>query len=126
MSRYININFPFFDSNNGFFLDLTRDDAQAIRADLMHLLLTRKGERFYNPEFGTNLLKYLYEPNDSRTYSDIKFELKETVRKYIPNLNIDEIEINPSETNEYKANIRIDYTITEDVFKQSDFLIINL
>jgi phage baseplate assembly protein W len=124
--RYININFPFRDSDKGFFLDLNRDDSNAIRADLMHLILTKKGERFYNPDFGTNLLKYLYEPNDSITHSAMKTDIKETVRKFIPNLKIDDVIVEPSEDNEYKATVRIEYTITDEVFTESDFIIINL
>jgi phage baseplate assembly protein W len=124
--RYININFPFRDSDKGFFLDLNRDDSNAIRADLMHLILTKKGERFYNPDFGTNLLKYLYEPNDTITHSTMKTDIKETVRKFIPNLKIDNVIVEPSEDNEYKATVRIEYTITDEVFTESDFIIINL
>ena len=64
-NRYININYPFKDSPKGFFLDLNSDDASAIKADLMHLVLTRKGQRLYNPDFGTDLLKFIFEPQNS-------------------------------------------------------------
>jgi len=70
--RYININFPFKESVKGFFMDITETDSQAIKADLMHLILTRKGERYYLPDFGTDLLQYIFEPNDTKTLSDIK------------------------------------------------------
>ncbi len=125
-SRYINIEFPFKDSDNGFFLQLTKTDAKAIRSDLMHLILTKKGERYFNPEFGTNLLRYIFEPNDAMTYSDIRTDIQTTVKRYIPNLEINDVIIEPDETNEYKANVRIDYTITDGVFKENDFLIITL
>lgn len=126
-NKYININFPFKDSEKGYFLDLNRDDSNAIRSNLMHLLLTKKGERFYNPDFGTNLLRYIYEPNDSISYSSMKSDIKDTIKKYIPNLKIDEITIEPSEENvEHKVTIRVEYTVTDDVFSESDFIIINL
>jgi phage baseplate assembly protein W len=125
-TKYINIDFPFQDSKEGFFLQLNNVDNKAIRADLMHLILTKKGERFYNPEFGTNLLKYIFEPNDFLTLSDIKLDIQTTVKKYIPNLNVDNITVEPDDNNEYHAIIRLDYTITDDVFKESDFIIINL
>ena len=38
--KYININFPFKNSPEGFFLDLTTTDNSAVKADLMHLILT--------------------------------------------------------------------------------------
>lgn len=125
-SKFINIDFPFQESKEGFFLNLNNVDSKAIRADLMHLLLTRKGERLYNPEFGTDLMRFIFEPNDSLTYSDIKLDIQTTVKKYIPSLNVDNITVTPNSENEYKADVRIDYTITDDVFKETDFIIISL
>jgi uncharacterized protein len=124
--RFINIEFPFQDSKDGFFLNMNSIDSKAIRSDLMHLILTRKGERLYNPEFGTDLLRFIFEPNDSATYSDIKLDIQTTVKRFIPNLNVDDITVESSEEFEYKANVRIDYTITDDVFSESDFIIITL
>ena len=124
--RFINIEFPFQGSKDGFFLNMNSIDSKAIRSDLMHLILTRKGERLYNPEFGTDLLRFIFEPNDSVTYSDIKLDIQTTVKRFIPNLNVDDITVEASEEFEYKANVRIDYTITDDVFSESDFIIITL
>ena len=115
--KFINIDFPFQESKEGFFLNLNNVDAKAIRADLMHLLLTRKGERFYNPEFGTDLMRFIFEPNDSLTYSDIKLDIQTTVKKYIPSLNVDNITVTANPDNESKADVLIDYTITDDVFR---------
>lgn len=124
--KYININFPFKDSVKGFFLDLNKNDARAIKADLMHLLMTNKGERFYNPEFGTNLKKYIFEPNDGFTYSQIKEEIIEAVRKYLPNLVINEVIVEPIEESELAARIRIDYTINQSVFEKEDYIEIQM
>lgn len=124
--KFININFPFKDSVKGFFFDLNKDDKNAIKADLMHLILTNKGERLYLPDFGTNLRKFIFEPNDSLTQADIKEEIKETVKKYIPNLVINEVIVEQSEVSEYAATVRIDYTVTEDVFETKDFILIQL
>lgn len=123
---YININYPFKDSVDGFFLDLNNNDKNAIKADLMHLILTNKGERLYQPEFGTNLMKYLFEPKDDITESDIRVELNDTILKYIPNLTITSIKIDDSTNNEYGFIVRIDYEVTEGVFKETDFVIINV
>lgn len=125
-AKYININYPFMDSPKGFFLDLTTTDSKAIKSDLMHLILTRKGERLYNPEFGSDLLKFIFEPNDSKTLSDIKLDIQTTVKKYIPNLNVDDITVDISEGSEYIASVKVNYTITDGVFTETDFVIINI
>jgi hypothetical protein len=124
--KYININYPFKDSHKGFFLDLNSDSNAAIKADLMHLILTRKGQRLYNPDFGTNLLRYIFEPNDGLSLSQIKEEITSVVKKYLPKLQINQITVDPSTDSEYAAVIRLDYTITENVFTITDYIIINI
>ena len=37
--KYINIDFPFRDSENGYYFKLNSTDKDAIRSDLLHLLL---------------------------------------------------------------------------------------
>ena len=124
--KYININYPFKDSHMGFFLDLNAESNAAIKADLMHLILTRKGQRLYNPDFGTDLLKFIFEPEDGMTLSGIKSEITTVVKKYLPKLQITDISVTESLDSEYAVVLRIDYTITDDVFTSSDFVIINI
>jgi phage baseplate assembly protein W len=125
-SKYINIDYPFKNSPEGFYLNLNDNDQKAIKADLMHLLLTRKGQRLYNPDFGTDLLKYIFEQNDTLTWNSVKEEVTNSVKKYLPNLQVNSITVTQSEQNEYAATIRLDYTITESVFEIADFVIINV
>lgn len=124
--KFINIQFPFKDGNLGQFINLNNEDNSAIKSDLMHLILTRKGERLYMPDFGTDLLKYIFEMNDETTRADIKRDISETVKKYLPNLSINKVEVTESESNEYKVIVRIDYTVTEDSFQETDFILLQI
>ena len=126
MSKHININFPFKDSDQGFYLDLTKTDKSAVKADLMHLILTERGTRFYLPNFGTNLIQFIFEPNDSITLADISQEIKDVVTRYIPNLKVNKVDVQQSEDIVYAAIVRIDYTVTDDVFKSKDFVLIKI
>ena len=124
--RYINITYPFKNSPNGFFLNLNSTDADAIKSDLMHLLLTRKGQRLYNPDFGTNLMKYIFEPEDNQSLEALKDEVTNTIKKYLPKLSVKSITVTQSEDSEYAAVIRLDYVITDNVFDIVDFVIIKV
>ncbi len=122
----INIAFPFQNSDKGDFIELTETDSDAIKSDLIHLILTAKGTRYYMPDFGTNLLQFIFEPNDQLTLGDIKQELVEVVSKYIPNLRIKELTVTQSEEVIYAAVVKIDYTVTDDVFQSNDSVTIKV
>jgi phage baseplate assembly protein W len=107
-------------------LELTKVDKRAIKSDLMHLLLTNKGERLYLPDFGANLRKFLFEPNLLEVSNDIRNELQTEINNYIPNLKIDNLEVNPFEGNEHAVIVRLDYTVTRNTFTESDFVLIQL
>ena len=149
MSTY-GINYPFRDSSIGNYVEMTGTPEQEVRADLIHLLLTRKGSRYFLPDFGTRLYEFIFEQNDSISYSQIEDEIREGVRKYIPNLDINSISIisadddpeeptSPSEelderlyrvadssSKPYTAKVRLDYTVNNGAFSTSDFVIINI
>jgi phage baseplate assembly protein W len=148
------INFPFRDSRRGDFLELTQLEAQQVKSDLIHLLLTRKGSRYYLPEFGTRLYEFLFEPFDGLTFDAIQSDIRDAVQQFMPNLLLNQITITPADpmeevdtmigentigtsespiyrlpgkgTSEYTAKIRIDYSNNRSSFAQSDFVIINI
>ena len=117
--RFINIDFPFKDSPEGFYFNLNATDADAVRADLLHLLLTNKGERLYMPDFGSDLKKYIFEPNDGVTHSEIKDNLNETIKRYMPNLIINDISFK-NDTIEELIIVELTYTVTDGTFNSTD------
>ena len=119
--RFINIDFPFKDSPEGFYFNLNATDADAVRADLLHLLLTNKGERLYMPDFGSDLKKYIFEPNDGVTHSEIKDNLNGTIKRYMPNLTIDDIKFR-NDSIEELIIVELTYTVTEGTFNSTDIV----
>jgi phage baseplate assembly protein W len=144
------INFPFRDSFDGNYLDLSQTNDEEIRTSLVHLLLTRKGTRYYLPDFGTRLYEFIFEPLDGPTFSEIEAEIRTSVEEYIPNITITKISVTDASTEEidkgtyinednervfkvpsigeleHTAKVKIDYIINDDVFNSSDFVIINI
>jgi phage baseplate assembly protein W len=129
------INFPFGSGDNGDFIKLTTIPEAEIKSNLIHLLLTRRGSRYFLPDFGTNLYQYLFEPLDDITIGKIENEINDAVEKYIPNLTINKINIEKFNDNilyvadqqkQHQIRIKIDYTITSRSFQVSDNVTINL
>lgn len=144
------IDFPFRDSQIGDFVKMTETPEREVRANLIHLLLTKKGSRYFLPDFGTRIYEYIFDQNDMVTFNLIEEEIREGVKRYIPNLDINSINImsaedDPDETTSfsqeederlfrvseqankpYTAKVKIDYTVNNGAFSSSDFIIINI
>lgn len=144
------IDFPFMESVEGNFLRMTTTPEKEIRANLIHLLLTRKGSRYFMPDFGTRLYQFIFDQNDSITHDLIESEIRDSVKKFIPKLNITSINVtsfeddedevtsssekenerlfrvSDSSTKPYTAKVIINYTVNNGPFETSDFVIINL
>ena len=121
--KFINISFPLRDDPKGKFLHMNDISEDAIKADIVHLLLTNKGERLYQPSFGANLRRYIFEPNQSKVHADIKTEIQTAISDFIPNLQVDSIELVKGEEgqirNEHHVLVKIDYTVTKGAFERS-------
>ena len=92
--QYYGIKFPFTMNNNeGIYLDLNNDYHEKVASEIAHVLLTPKGTRIRMPEFGTDLIKYIFEPGDGFVWDDVKDNIKDNVTRYVPNATIKEIEV---------------------------------
>ncbi len=125
-SNFINITFPFKNSDVGFFVNLNKTNKDSIKSNLTHILLTRKGERYMNPDFGTNLLRFLFEPVDDITLVSIKDELREVVSKYLPNVTIINLDVEENAINEYSYKIVLTYRINNIANTAPDNITINI
>ena len=54
----------------------------AVQADLVNLILTQKGERLGNPNFGTNLHALLFEPNVEDLEGKVQDEIEKAIALY--------------------------------------------
>ena len=148
--RTYGVNFPFRDSPKSYYFDLTENAGDEIRANLLHLILTAKGSRYYNPDFGTRIYEFIFDQNDSITHNLIEEEIREGVKKFIPNLDINTISIMSAEddpnqgrtfsqeederlfrvsdesTKPHTAKVKIEYTVNNGAFSSSDFIILNI
>jgi phage baseplate assembly protein W len=94
MNSY-NITFPFKDDNEtNSFIHMNQVTKDSYSSNLLLLLLTQKGERYYESDYGTNLLKYIFEPNDQLTSNQVEEDIRNTVSLYIPELKITSVTFN--------------------------------
>lgn len=123
-AKTLGIKFPIEDdinSNRLLQMDATQKDS--IKSQLYFLLLTPVGSRWYNPDFGTNLYKYIFEPKDTLTNEGIISELNIAISKYIPNLTITKLDSQNGSSN-YSIIVTVQFSYIESTYRDSDSLTI--
>ena len=69
-----------FISNQGDFTQIKNIDV--ILRSLMNLIMTVKGTYLFDPEYGTNIVKYIFEPVDEITKDSILQDISASVSRY--------------------------------------------
>ena len=67
---------------------LITTDEDAVKRALYNIVMTRKGERFFKPDLGSNVADLLFEPLDSATASLLQEEIEYVIIKYEPRINL--------------------------------------
>jgi len=95
---------------------------EQIKYNLINLLLTNKGERIENPEFGADIKRELFEQIDENTFESLKNKIIDNVNVFIPEVTLTNITINP-QTDNNKINVNIEYYV--NISGESENLNIN-
>ena len=125
--KFYDIKFPFTreDESQGFYLDLNRNKYEAIRSCITHLIFTPTGQRLRKPEFGSNLVKMLFMPNDETTHEQVKEELNSSIKRFIPIVDVKGVDGEVDESGR-GYRLKIDYGISEGSFEVEDSIDINV
>tara|TARA_R110000822_G_scaffold75262_6_gene181037 strand:+ start:83 stop:490 length:408 start_codon:yes stop_codon:yes gene_type:complete len=80
------------------------------KANLINYLLTNKGERVFNPNFGADLRNLVFENVTDRTTDELQETIQNSINVYFPQVTIKEIKfINQPDNN--TINFSLTYTI---------------
>ena len=96
----IGVSLPFNGPSGPF--NSTYSTKDQIKSNLINLLLTNKGERIMNPEFGCDLGTVLFEGITEDTSELIKNLIRDNVQLFIPEVQL--IEIIVTEASQYNNN----------------------
>ena len=89
---------------------VTVKDKAAIVQAITALLLTKKGERPFQPDLGCGIQRVLFEPLDFGSSSIIRSEIAEVLSRYEPRILIDSIDVEPDFLNN-GYEVELSYTI---------------
>ena len=111
---FIGIDLPFYKSNGteGYFAS-TKTTLQAVKNNLINLLKTEKGERYYQPSLGLNLKSFLFEPIVPGLDQTIKEDIMSTLSIWLPFVNINSMNVSVQASDAFDRNkIKIDITFS--------------
>lgn len=113
--QFYGIKFPLSEESDRLtFFDLNENKLDSIRSMLLHIILTPKGQRLRQPNFGTDLIKYVFEQNDGTTWNGIKDEIRQQVSLYLPNVVFNDINIQHNLEESNSIYIEVDYSVTHN------------
>jgi len=90
--RTIGVTLPIRRGKIGYF-DSSLDLVTQVKSNLINLVMTRKGERPFQPEFGTDLHELVFEQMDDEYNSRVDSAIRVAVAKWMPFLRIDKPEV---------------------------------
>jgi len=107
----IGVSLPFGVCGTDQLFNQTYSTKDQTKSNLINLLLTNKGERVLNPNFGSNLKQALFEQITQSTEDDIRNIIISSASIYIPEISIVSIDIDNTQVDYNTINITINYIL---------------
>lgn len=109
MAKKLGVTLPLQRGANGYF-NGTDDPGIQIRSNLTNLLLTQVGERLMQPEFGSELLTYVFEAATDEGLAGIQATIEAAAEKWMPFLRIGNVVVSIlPET--HQVAVRVPFTL---------------
>tara|TARA_B100001250_G_C19528340_1_gene669172 strand:+ start:187 stop:615 length:429 start_codon:yes stop_codon:yes gene_type:complete len=124
----VGITLPLQSGQDGFF-NQSQTTLEAAKSNVRNLLLTMKGERPMQPEFGSDLYQVLFEPivDGGEIEEKCTIAIQEAVDTWLPYLNIDDLSITTTDEdkarNIYKISMTFSIKADPDRFDELTFTV---
>lgn len=124
IKQQFGIKYPFTnDDSENYFVDVNKTIKDMIRSEISHIIFTPKYQKIRDPQFGTNLIQFIFNQNDEETFNAVRSEIIETVTNKINNIIIDDIQILNENDSLY---VKIMYQIKKGLFNEKDNFIVKI
>ena len=107
---FIGLKLPFNRDKSGLF-GRTQTTLEQAGSNIKNLLLTAKGERVMQPNFGSRLRELLFEQYTEDLSSRIQSEIQEAISTWLPYINISSVNIIQSDEDPNTTSVDIDFSL---------------
>ena len=108
---FVGVEFPLDHNLSGFFRQ-SKTIQQQVKSDIKNLLLTTKGERVFQPDFGCDLKNIIFEQIDVQSLDGVDESIREALSTWLPYVIINELVVVQNETNQNEITISLEYSTT--------------
>lgn len=127
INKHYGIKFPFTIRNNdNVFLDLNNNLHEKVASEIAHVILTPKKTRLRMPDFGTDLIRYIFSPNDELSWGDIETEIRSVVNKYVPEGVLNKVEIYKGESDDNTILLSVNFGVKKGNTIENNRMVIKL
>jgi uncharacterized protein len=109
----IGLELPFARSRTGLF-GLTETTLEQAGHNIKNLLLTAKGERVMQPDFGSDLRALLFEQADEDIEERIEETILESISTWLPYISVEKIDIIEDETTPNLMKVNLNFYLNYD------------
>jgi len=109
--RGIGVSVLYNNSTNVFNSTITTKEQ--VKSNLINYVLTNKGERLYDPNFGGDIRRAVFEANDDAAFESVIARLEDEILAYVPNIILQSITLqkNPDYN---MVTISINYQLNQE------------
>ena len=108
---FVGVEFPLDHNLTGFFRQ-SKTIPQQVKSNIKNLLLTSKGERVFQPNFGCDLKNLLFEQINSETLDGVDNSIRVALDTWLPYVIINDLIIVQDESNPNEITISLEYSTT--------------
>ena len=119
----IGLKLPFNKGRSGLFQQSQTTLEQA-GSNIKNLLLTAKGERVMQPEFGSRLRELLFEQYTEELDERITEEIQKAISFWLPYITISKVDIIQDETNLNRTKVDLDFSLNSNLSLNKNFFLI--
>jgi len=109
----VGIDFPFgrLPNGDGYF-KTTKTTVESVKNNIRLLLKTERGERVMQPNLGLGLRRFLFEQINQDTNIMIENEIVDTLERWMPFVELKELDVDVSPTTTDRNQIKINITFS--------------
>ena len=96
------------DDQNGY--AMMTDVERLVAFHLKNLLLTSKGEKISDPDYGVGLKRYLFEPMTQGIYNVLKNEISNQIFSYLPYVRLVGVQV-IEDTDNNSISVKLEYRV---------------